>query len=1049
MTRVWSVDVRLVRLLSIALLAVLLPAAARAQSSVAGVIRDASGAVLPGVTVEASSPVLIEKVRTAISDSTGQYRISELPPGVYTLRFSLAGFNVTERTGVELRGGGVVTVNADMRVGGVQETVTVTGESPVVDIRSTKRETVLDDDVLRSIPSSRGYNALLTAVPSVTGGSQNIDLNPTMRIFTSHGGRGNEGRVQVDGLNVGAAFNGGGVSGYTMDTGNAAEMTFTLSGGLGEAETGGMNVNIVPKSGGNTFKGTAFISAAGKWSQGSNLDDRLRSFNITNPADLYKVWDASGSFGGPIKRDRLWFLGNYRDFGSHQAAPGVFGNKNAGLPLSDPLAFTYARDESVAGRNVTSKTIASLRLTSQITPKNKVSFYVDQQWNCNQTPYAKDVASTCRQRGDDWVGSGFGFQSAEAASFYQDSYERVYQFTWTAPVTSRLLLEAGESTYISRWGWMLPPGAITDRPQVQLLAPFIQYNSVDNYFNNYQSPNVWRAAASYITGAHSMKFGYQGAHLIEETKDYANDTGLTYTGINIGGRFSPTSLTMRIAPTEMSNRTRYAALYAQDQWTLGRFTLQGAIRYDRAWSYYPSAHNGAPQAGPFNPQPITFPGATMVNAYNDISTRYGLAWDMFGDGKTSLRVNLGKYLQSANNQENYTIANPALDGRNGRRGPTFHTTTTRQWGDADLDYVPDCNLMNPAQNLECGPWSDQSFGNPAANTVINPDVLHGWGVRPYDWQFGISVQREVIPRVSVEVGYHRRWFGNFFYTDNLAVGPEDFASATFTAPLHPDLPGGGGYPVTFFDVNPTKFGVNRFADGSSALYYTSGSDYGHESAYWHGFDITGNVRMANGLTFQGGTSTGRGVRDQCEIWAALPELFAPFTGTIQQQAACKRVEKWLTQFRGLATYTIPKIDVLVSAVLQFKPNASTGPTDTTVASNGTSLSANYTLTNAVAAPLLARSLAGTTGAPTQSRTIDILLPGQLYAERINQVDMRLAKVLRLNGRRLDVGFDFYNIFNANPGLAFQNGFGVDGTGWLAPSQVLNPRFVRFNATLDF
>ena len=189
---------------------------------------------------------------------------------------------------------------------------------------------------------------------------------------------------------------------------------------------------------------------------------------------------------------------------------------------------------------------------------------------------------------------------------------------------------------------MLPPGAITDRPQVTLLAPFIVYNSVDNHFNNYQSPNVWRASVSYITGAHSMKFGYQGAHLIEETKDFANDTGLTYTGINIAGRFSPISLTMRIAPTEMSNRTRYAAFYAQDQWTLGRLTLQGAIRYDRAWSYYPSEHNGAPQAGPFNPQPITFPGGTMVDAYNDISTRYGLAWDMFGDGRTSLRFNLGK-----------------------------------------------------------------------------------------------------------------------------------------------------------------------------------------------------------------------------------------------------------------------------------------------------------------------------------------------------------------------------------------------------------------------
>lgn len=1026
----------------------LFPSLAQAQATLAGTVRDASGGVLPGVTVEAASPALIEKVRTTVTDGTGQYRLPELPPGTYNLTFTLAGFTTVQREAVEVRGAGVISVNADLRVGGVQETITVTGETPVVDIQSTRRETVLDDEVLRAIPASRGYNALLTAIPSVTGGSQNIDLNPTMRIFTSHGGRGNEGRVQVDGLNIGAAFNGGGVSGYVADTSNAAEMNFTLSGGLGEAETGGMNINVIPKQGGNEFRGSIFTSAAGKWSQGSNLDDRLIGLGLTEPADLQKVWDASFSLGGPFVRDRLWFYGNYRDFGSHQTTPGVFANANAGLPLSDPRAFIYERDTSVHGRNVTSKTIASLRLTSQLTPRNKVSFYVDQQWNCNGTPYARDVENTCRERGDNWMGSGFGFQSLEAAAFYQDSFERVYQATYTSPLTSKLLLDAGMSTYISRWGWMEPPGAINDRPQVTMVSPvFVQYGGIDNSFNNWQSPNVWRAALSYVTGGHSMKFGHQGAHHIEKTKDFGNPTGLTYTVINAGGVTFPISLTQRIAPTEMSNRTRYIAFYAQDQWTLNRVTLQGAIRYDRAWSYYPAGENGAFGVGPFNPEPIVFGGGTMVDSYNDITPRMGLAWDLRGDGRTSLRVNLGKYLQSANNQENYTIANPALDGRNGRRGPTFHVQTARNWGDANGNWRPDCDLMDPAENGECGPWADQSFGNPAANTVINPDVLKGWGVRPYDWQFGASIQQEVLPRVSVEFGYHRRWFGNFFYTDNLAVGPSDFQSATFTAPSHPSLPDGGGYSVTFFDVVREKFGANRLADGSSALYYTFGSDYGDESAYWHGVDLTINARMQNGLTFQGGTSTGRGVRDQCEIWAALPELFAPFTGTIQQRDACKVTEKWLTQFRGLASYTVPKIDVLVSAVMQFKPNASTGPTDTTVASNGTSLAANFNLTNTIAEPLLGRPLAGTT-APTQSRSINILLPGQLYAERINQVDLRAAKVFRFGVRRLDVGFDFYNIFNANPGLAFDNNFG-DGSAWLRPSSVLNPRFVRFNATLDF
>jgi hypothetical protein len=1051
---------------------VLSPAIAHAQATLAGTLRDASGGVLPGVTVEASSPALLEKARSSVTDSSGQYNIPSLPPGTYSVSFQLPGFNTVVRPGIEIFGAGVITVNAEMRVGGVQETITVTGESPVVDVQSTRRETVLDDSVVSAIPASRGYNAILTAVPSVTGGSQNIDLNPTMRIFTSHGGRGNEGRVQVDGLNVGAAFNGGGVSGFTMDTGNAAELNFTISGGLGEAETGGINLNIVPKTGGNSFSGTLFTSFAGNWSQGTNLDEELESFGLTEPADLYKVWDYSASFGGPIVRDRLWFFGSYRDFGTHQAAPGVFGNANAGLPLSDPRAFTYVRDESVAGRNVSGKTIATGRVTAQISDRNKVGFYIDSQWNCSQTPYQMNATDACRQRETEWMGSGFGNQSVEAAALYQDGYERVTQFTWSSPVTNKLLLEAGESTYISRWGWMDPPGAIKDRPQAALGSAFgTTYNGIDNYFRNYQSPNVWRASASYVTGAHSMKFGYQGAHLIEETNDFANTTGLTYvmnTASNTAGHARPSSLTMRIAPTEMSNRTQYASFYAQDQWTFSRLTLQGAVRYDRAWSWYTDTKNGAPQAGPFNPAPITFAGGPMVDSYNDITPRLGAAWDVRGDGRTSVRVNLGKYLQSANNQENYTIANPALDGRNGRRGPTFHTTTTRDWIDNDDDYVPDCDLMNPAAQGplttgsidNCGAWSDLSFGNPSANTRINPDVLKGWGVRPYDWQFGISVQQEIFPRTSIEVGYHRRWFGNFFYTDNQALLPSDFSSATFNAPSNPRLPDGGGYPVTVYDINPVLhdgrpgFGQNRLADGSSALYYTFGSDLGDESAYWQGVDVTINARLANGLVFQGGTSTGRGSRDQCEIWAAAPELFTPFVGTRQQYDACSWTEPWLTQFRGLATYTIPKIDVLVSGVFQFKPNATTGPTDTTVATNGTSLASNYNVTNAEIAPDLERPFTGTAPTPTAFRTVNILVPGQLYAERINQVDLRVAKVLRFGSNRLNVGFDLYNLFNANPGLTFNQAYSdptvtTGANAWLAPQTYLNARFIRFNATFDF
>ncbi|HEY6508429.1 MAG TPA: carboxypeptidase-like regulatory domain-containing protein, partial [Vicinamibacterales bacterium] len=344
------------------------PTVAEAQSSLAGVVRDASGAVLPGVTVEAASPVLIEKVRTAVTDGGGQYRLTDLFPGSYTLTFSLAGFASVKREGVEVSGSGAtITINADLRVGGLQETVNVTGETPVVDVQSsTRRQTVLDDAVVTALPASRGYGNLLATVPGIQQTGLDSGANPVMSFFTAHGGRGNEGTVQIDGMNVGSAFNGGGVAGFGYDTANAAEIQVTVVGGLGEVDRGGPAFNMVPKTGGNTFSGTAFYSTAGEWSQGNNLDDELKAFGITEVPGLVKNWDASYSMGGPIVRDRVWFFGQVRTFGNISRLPGMYGNLNAGNPNS----WTYQEDRNLEVRNANDKMIGSIRLTAQATPKN-------------------------------------------------------------------------------------------------------------------------------------------------------------------------------------------------------------------------------------------------------------------------------------------------------------------------------------------------------------------------------------------------------------------------------------------------------------------------------------------------------------------------------------------------------------------------------------------------------------------------------------------------------------------------------------------------------
>jgi hypothetical protein len=352
----------------------LLPAAAFAQSSLAGVAKDTSGAVLPGVTVEASSPALIEKVRSVTTDASGQYKIVDLRPGTYSLSFSLPGFSVVKREGIELGGSGTVQINADLKVGALEETITVSGETPVVDVQNAARTQNMSGELVANTPAAKSWNGIMLLVPGVTGDTNTLQLQPTMILFGIHGGPATEGRLQVDGMNVGASRGGGGVSGYSVDTANVQEVTFRTSGGMGEAETGGPYMNFVPKTGGNQFKGTAAFQASGSGLQSDNYTDYLRSV-LSKPSTLLALYDVDGALGGPIKKDKLWFFYLGRTWGSSTSVTGMFANRNAG----NPNAWTFDPDPAVQARNDNSTIVNSLRLTWQINQKNKLNVFADYQ----------------------------------------------------------------------------------------------------------------------------------------------------------------------------------------------------------------------------------------------------------------------------------------------------------------------------------------------------------------------------------------------------------------------------------------------------------------------------------------------------------------------------------------------------------------------------------------------------------------------------------------------------------------------------------------------
>ena len=1017
----------LVRGLTALALLLLVPAAVHAQATLAGLVRDTTGAVLPGVTVEASSPALIEKVRGTTTDANGRYTIPDLRPGAYRITFSLSGFKTVVLENIEVSGTTIFTVNGELAVGNVQETVTVTGDTPIVNLESTTRQAVLDQELVSAIPSSRTPFTVGVLIPGVRRGafmSQDVGGSVVQEVASleANGGRTADQRMMVNGVALSSMIAGGWGGGAVPNATGTSEFAIDVSGVDAQAATGGVRINFIPRDGGNRFSGTIFGSFAGEDFVGDNFTGSdVQARGLTAPNKIKQNGDFNPGFGGPIRRDKLWFFASARYLFAENYVAGLFHNANA----NNLNRYDYVPSDRQAILHQDQQ-IAQGRLTWQVNEKNKIGVTADFENFC------ACITGIGPQPGG-------GVTAPEAGNDRRFPLQRFVTVDWNTPVSNRILIEASGIHRVERWGGMHPqvgkagniesltPGIISvnDNPN-PATGLNLTYRSATTFNNSWNWNLHYRAAVSYITGSHSFRVGFNNAYGHHENETYTGPAAeYSYTFAN----GVPNGITYRIVPRKVRvNVNRDFGIFAQDRWNVGRWTLSGAIRYDNFANSFP-----ATSVGPTGLAPnlrVEFPESDNLNL-KDITPRLGATYDLFGNGRTALKFTLGKYLEGLGTTGGFA----AIDNISDNPAPINRLLTqdSRTWNDSTFgagdprtgNFIPNCDLLNYAANGECGGLLNAAaFGAPIPNISYDPDVLTGWGHRQNNWEFTTTVQHEIMPRLGVEVQYARRWYGNLRVADDISVGPEFYDRFSFVAPSDSRLPDGGGQTFTAFDL--------RAGAPPQNLFITFGKNYGEMTEHFDGVNVTVNARMQNGLLVQGGFGTGRQVTNDCDVMEQAPEiaqiLFNPnrfFVFATRPLERCEQNNGWRTQVQGLAAYTIPKIDVQISGTFQNLPGVQ-------LAANANILASSTTLGR------------GFTAAPF--RVINIVDAGEVFVERLNQIDFRVSKLVRAAGTRTNINFDFYNVTNSNSVISENPTY---GTAWRTPTQILLPRLFKISAQFDW
>lgn len=979
------------------------------QAGIAGAVRDPSGAALPGVTVEATSAALIEGSRTVVTDGSGLYTLVDLRPGSYVVTFTLPGFSTLRRDGIELTAGFTATVNAELSLGALEETITVSGEAPVVDIRNVRTQTTVDRETLTAIPTTGRmgqYASLIVGASLETTTLHDVGgVSGERGQFGVHGQRAGDIAYVQDGVNT--KIQTGGV--FSLNNQTFQEVSIETSGMSAEAQTGGVQVKVVPRDGGNVLSGNFAAAFSHPNVQGENITDELRARGLTAAPGLKRLVDTGGGIGGPIMRDKLWFFYAYRYSSVGQYQQGNYYNKLQGIDISrDPQFDVFAYEPDLDRAAYTDDYYAdhSVRLTWQAARKHKVVAAATVNNNCSCFMFLL-------------APQGGVLAAPEATGEHHYNPNTFPSVSWTFAATNRLLVESSVSMQAFHNTTKREPGVAPNVIQVTELANNYRWGSravsINTAGGNYTTLKrefyFARATASYITGSHNLKAGFERSQynlgrLPNRYKDPDQiNGGRSYTVRNM----VPTQITLWAVPYGEWETARDLAFFAQDQWTVRKLTLNLGLRFN---NFNGSIPDQTLPAGYFVPERHTEAVDDSPN-WTNLNPRVGVAYDVFGTGKTALKASLGRFT-------------PRNTGAVGNPLQNMAQSANRTWNDANRDFVPDCDLRSTVANGECGPLSDLTFGQVRPATAGRaPDSIGGFNKDSYSWQASFAIQHELRRDMALNIGYFRTWYGNFLVTDNLAVTPDDYDHFCITAPTDNRLPAdvSGQQICGLYDIKPEKFGqVNNLV--------TQASHYGGRTEVFNGVDVSLNTRLAGGGTFQGGFSVGRTDEDSCSTVDQPQDRESGYGLTVggTTPGYCHVTRPWgaATQIKFMAVYPLPW-NLQTSAVYQNIP--------------GMPINTTYLAVNAEIIPSLGRPLVG-----RNNVVIDLVPPNTIFEPRLQQVDLRISRFFTAGKARFTANLDLYNAFNASSVLNQTTRYGPQ---WMNVVQVMGGRMLKFGGDFSF